>query len=387
MKTSTKLSMVAGACALALAVPAVTAPAVESTIPTVRTPSAWVRPIAPGGYAPGTDEGSGSPGTSTPSGQGSVAQDAPTASTSTQPTAEQSRGVVLINATTPSGEGAGTGMVLTASGQVLTNYHVVQGSTSLTVTVADTGEQYRASVVGWDAEHDVALIQLEGASGLSTVALDDDRLAVGDALTAVGNASGGGSLVAASGRVTGLDQQVTVSNEGRAETLRGAIATDAAAEPGDSGGPMFDAEGEVAGMTTAGGQTTTAVPGYRGRAVTTTDVSYAVPIEDAMGVIDQIRAGEESGTVRIGPRAYLGVSVASESLVVASVVGDGPAAGAGITAGSAVTSIGGRAVTTHDELSDALDALEPDQEVAVTWTDADGVRHAATVTLGASPIA
>lgn len=363
MKTSTKLSMaVAGACALALTIPTVAAPlATSAAVPVVRTPASWSRPV--------------------------VQQSAATASVSATPTADQIRGVVLITSTTLSGEGAGTGMVLTASGQVLTNYHVVEGSTSLTATVADTGEQYPASVVGWDAERDVALIQLEGASGLATVTLDDDALAVGDALTAVGNAEGGGVLVAASGQVTALDQQVTVSNEGRAETLTGAIQTNAGAEPGDSGGPMFDDDGEVAGMTTAGGQTTTAVPGRPGPALATTSVSYAVPIEDAMSVIAQIRAGNEAGSVRIGPRAYLGVSVGSQSLVVASVVEDGPAAKAGLDAGSLITSIDGTAVTTHDELSAALDALDPGRAVSVTWADAEGVRHTATVTLGESPVA
>ncbi|MFT3876727.1 MAG: trypsin-like peptidase domain-containing protein [Propioniciclava sp.] len=409
MKTSTKLSMVtvAGVCAVALVVPALTAPAAESIVPTVRTPSAWVRPVSPGGSdsSPGwergtwpqagsssgagsSESGSSDSGSSGQPGAASGMQDSPaTASATTQPTAAQSRGVVLINSTMPSGEGAGTGMVLTSSGQVLTNYHVVEGSTSLTATIADTGEQYRATVVGWDAARDVALIQLQDASGLATVTLDDDDLAVGDALTAVGNASGGGKLIAAPGQVTALEQQVKVSNEGKAENLSGVIATDAAAEPGDSGGPMFDHEGEVAGMTTAGGQTTTAVPGYRGRAVATTNVSYAVPIEDAMSVINQIRAGHESGTVRIGPRAYLGVSVASSSLTVASVADGGPAAGAGLTVGSTITSIDGQAVTTHDELAAALEPREPGQKVALTWLDADGVRHSATVTLGSSPVA
>ncbi len=358
MKTSTTLSLaLGGAFALAVAIPAVGAPIAPTMAPVVRAPS-WAGPTIQA-----------------------------TASTSTTPSADQTRGVVLIDSSTPAGEGAGTGMVLTASGQVLTNYHVVEGSTSLTATIADTGRQYAASVVGWDAEEDVALLQLEGASGLAAVTLDDEGVRVGDALTAVGNAAGGGVLVAASGRVTALDQQVTVANEGRTETLTGAIQTDAGAEPGDSGGPMFDDEGEVAGMTTAGGQTTTAMPGRRGGASATTSVSYAVSIGDAASVIAQIRAGDESGGVRIGPRAYLGVSVGSPSLVVASVVEGGPAATAGLDAGSVITSIGGTAVTTHDDLSAALDALEPGQEVALAWTGADDVRHTATVTLDASPLA
>ncbi len=297
--------------------------------------------------------------------------------------------VVLITTRTGSGEAAGTGMVLTSSGEVLTNYHVVHGSTEVTVEIPATGQTYTATVVGHDAGKDVALLQLEDASGLATITPDRDALGVGDTVTAVGNAGGGGELVAASGTVTALEQQVTVGDDsGGSETLVGVIQTTAGAQPGDSGGPMFDAQGEVVGMTTAGSQTVTRGPRGRGtpsQAVTTT--SFAVPIADALAVVDQIRSGTESGTVQIGAKAYLGISVVgSGSLVVGSVVADGPAAGVGITPGSVITSLNGTAVTTHAELATVLGGLEPGQQARVAWTDADGVRHAATLTLGTSPV-
>lgn len=148
---------------------------------------------------------------------------------------------------------------------------------------------------------------------------------------------------------------------------------------------MFDAESEVSGMTTAGGQAVAYAPGRGGERQATT-VSYAVPIATALRVVDLIRAGDPTGSVHVGARAYLGVSVASESLVVASVVAGGPAAAAGLAQGSLITSVDDRAVTTHAELSALLDALRPGLDVEVTWIDPSGVSHAASVTLGESPV-
>jgi len=304
-------------------------------------------------------------------------------------TDDLARGVVLVSVTTASGEGAGTGMVLTASGQVLTNYHVVEGSTAIDVTLASTGATYAAQVLGHDATADVALLQLEGASGLETVTLDDDGVQVGDAVTAVGNAEGGGELVAAAGTVPALEQTVTVSSGDSTETLAGVIETAAGAVPGDSGGPMFDAEGEVLGMTTAGGQeAATGGPGRRGGrgAVQVTSVSYAVPVADALAVVAQVRTGQDAGTVEVGPRAYLGVSIADDGLTVASVSHGTAAARAGITTGSQLTAIGGVTVRTRSGLAAELAGLEPGDRVEVAWVGADGVRHSATVELGASPV-
>ena len=170
-------------------------------------------------------------------------------------TVSQSVGVVLIDTVLPyeSARAAGTGMVLTASGQVLTNYHVVAGAGSITVTVPQGGRSYQATVVGSDATDDVALLQLTGASGLSTVTVDGEQAAVGDVVTAVGNANGTGALCAATGTISSLAVSVTAADEGSAssETLTPMIETTADVVAGDSGGPLLDAQGEVMGIDTA----------------------------------------------------------------------------------------------------------------------------------------
>lgn len=299
----------------------------------------------------------------------------------TLPTDAQSKGIVLIEASSGNSLGAGTGMVLTADGKVLTNYHVVAGSEKVSVTLADTGDTYEATVVGFDQTRDVALLQLANASNLPTVTVDDDSLAVGDTVSAVGNAEGGGELVRADGQVTGIDQDLTVSSDspwGAEEDLNGLIQTDANAVPGDSGGPMFDSENEVTGMTTAG-------------SVRAGD-SYAIPIASALQVVQVIEAGKDSGTVRVGPAGYLGIVVADatrgsrSSRVITQVVEDSPAGKAGIEVGSTLTSVNGTKITSSTNLADVIRVLEPGQQVKVEWTTPDGDAKSADVTLGASPI-
>lgn len=303
-----------------------------------------------------------------------------------QVSSAQSRGVVLIEAGSDNAQGAGTGMVVSSDGKVLTNYHVVQSSTQVQVTVASTGKQYTATVLGHDASSDVALLQLKDASGLETVKVDDDELASGDDVTAVGNANGQGFLTAASGRVTQLDATITVSNESSpsgSERLTNAIRTTAQAQPGDSGGPMFDAEGEVVGMTTAGSQ---AAGGINTRNATV--ASYAVPIGRAMGIIQQIQQGKESGTVRVGANAYLGITVTTRqsSVQVASVVADGPAAKAGLAAGNVLLTIDGATIDSHAALAEVLATHQPGDRVQLEWLDAQGQTRRGTVELGNSPI-
>ncbi|MFV0407696.1 MAG: S1C family serine protease [Propioniciclava sp.] len=294
------------------------------------------------------------------------------------------RGVALINNSGPDGNSAGTGMVLTADGQVLTNYHVVAGTTAVTVTIADTGQSYAATVLGHDAVQDVALLQLADATNLDPVTLDDDGVTVADTLTVVGNANGGGELVAAQGTVTGVDQSVTVRNRNDLAELTGVIETNADAEPGDSGGPMFDSEGEVSGMTTAGSQTYAQT--RRGQATTQTETtSLAVPIEDAMAVVTQIRAGIERDTVTIGPAAYLGLSVAPGLQVIGVATGSGADA-AGIPAAATLVGIGDTALATQADLAEALTGFEPGDTVSVTWLTPDHEARSAEVTLGESPV-
>jgi len=317
-------------------------------------------------------------------------------------TAAESRGVALVDTVLSGGEAAGTGIVLSSDGEVLTNYHVVEGSTSIRVTLPGSGRAYTATVVGADQTADVALLKLAGASGLATARIDDDTLAVGDAVTAVGNAGGTGSLTAADGTVTDLSSSITTQSEGdvAGERLTRLVETSADVVPGDSGGPLLDAEGEVVGVDTAassGGE----IDGY------------AVPIDTALAVVTQIRSGEETSAVRIGPAAFLGVQVATgavsdsaygygdgygrsygreasgtsnEGASIAGVVEDGAAAQAGIEAGDTITGVGSTAVASASDLTDALAGLDPGDRVRVTWTGADGSSTSAEVTLGSSPL-
>jgi len=328
-------------------------------------------------------------------GYGSYAAYGGYATPDSQPaTTAQSAGVVLIDTVLPyqNAQAAGTGMVLTADGQVLTNYHVVQGAGTITVTVAATGQSYQASVVGTDPSNDVALLQLAGASGLTTVKADDDVAKVGDAVIAVGNAGGTGSLTAAAGTISSLSASVTAASEGSAsgsETLSSMIETTADVVSGDSGGPLFDAEGEVVGIDTAA-STGAEIDGY------------AIPIQRALSIVGQIRSGAETGTVRIGPAAFLGVELSSgasygygyardagfgSGATVGGVVSGGAAADAGLQAGDVITSLDGRTISSAADVGAALVGSNPGDQVGIAWTDQAGTTHTGTVTLGASPVA
>lgn len=328
------------------------------------------------GQLPG-GPGRGAPGTSDDSTGTTSAQ------TTTAATAEQQVGVVTIATTLgySGGSSAGTGMALTTDGLVLTNHHVVEGATAISVTVESTGETYEATVVGTDASADVALLRLTDAQGLATVTLDDDGGAdVGDTVTAVGNAEGGGVLVAAAGEVTGTDETMTAatSSNGEAETLSGLIEFSAAVVSGDSGGPVLDDEGEVVGITTAA-----SVGG-------TTTVAYAIDIVDAVAIVQQIESGVETNTVQIGYPAFLGIGLGVDSgagAVVEGVIDGAPAASAGLTAGDVVTGVDGTPVTSSTALSALLGGHEPGDTVTLTWTDAEtGATQQAAVTLAQGPV-
>lgn len=299
---------------------------------------------------------------------------------SSQVSAAQSAGVVLIEARTSSGLAAGTGMILTADGNVLTNYHVVAGSEKLAVTVADTGDTYTATVLGFDQTRDVALLRLADASGLTTVKTDTNGVTVGEEIAAVGNAGGEGVLVGAAGEVAATNRDLRVASDspwGSTEDLSGLIQTSANAVPGDSGGPMFDSGAEVVGMTTAGS--------------TRESTSYAVPISTAVAVVEQIEAGTDAGTVRVGPAGYLGVRVAqadqgSSGVTVTEVVAGSPSDQAGMKAGGRLTQVGDTSITASTNLANVIRTLEPGQRVTIHWITTAGTTKEATVTLGSSPV-
>lgn len=292
---------------------------------------------------------------------------------------DEGRGVVLIDTALPTGAGAGTGLVLSEDGLVLTNYHVVDGSFEVRATVAGTGTTYSGRVLGYHASADVALVQLDDAKGLDTVRLDDDGDddEVGDPVTAVGNGRGVGMLVTVDGAITAVDRDITTSPP-HSESLTGLIETDAPAVPGYSGGPMLDEEGEVIGVTTA------ASDGGPGQ-------SYAVPIEDALDIVDRIEAGDEGDGVHVGAPPYLGVTITEDDqdgdgVRVAGVADDTPADEAGLVEGDLITAVDGERVTTVRELLDALDAYQPGDGIELSWTH-DGEERSAPVTLEESPYA
>jgi S1-C subfamily serine protease len=312
--------------------------------------------------------GSASGGTSTGSGS------------STTATADQQVGVVTVDTVLgyQHGEAAGTGMVVTADGEILTNNHVIEGATSITVTVLSTGDSYTATVVGTDPTDDVAVLQLRGASGLHVADFGGKAAEVGDAVTAVGNAGGTGTASAAAGTVTAVEQSITATGESGsdAEQLSGLIETDADVVAGDSGGPLYDtASGEIIGMDTAassGGDV----------------VGYAIPIATALSIAGQTVDGVDAATIHQGYPAFLGVSVdptGSGGAAIAQVLPGGPAEDAGITAGNVVTAVGGTTIGSSDDLTTALAGHDAGDTVSVTWSDTVGATHTAQVTLAAGP--
>lgn len=299
----------------------------------------------------------------------------------TEATAAQQVGLAYISTTLDygSGEAAGTGMVLTSDGEVLTNHHVVEGATEISVEIASTGETYEAQVVGYDAATDVALLQLKDASGLSTVATDsDEAVEVGDDVVGVGNAGGTSQASAAAGTVTGTGQSITVSDEsGGSESLDDLIQVDADIVAGDSGGPLYDDDGEVVGINTAASSGSADITGY------------AVPIGAALLIAEQIASGQESGTVEIGASAFLGVTLAPTATGSATISGtvDGSAAAeAGLVAGDTVTSLDGTSITSSEALSEAIAHYDAGDRVMLGWVDASGQSHTDAVTLGAGPV-
>ena len=218
------------------------------------------------------------------------------------------QGIVIINTTLQysSERAAGTGMVINAArGLVLTNNHVIENSTKISATVAATGKNFQAKVVGYDVTGDIALIQLQHPSGLHQVPLgDSSKVKVGDAVTALGNAEGRSAIVPAAGHITGVNRTITASDQGgvvTSETLHGMFQTDAGVVSGDSGGPLVNAAGRVIGMDTAGNDVR--FPDQQSAA------GFAIPIKTALSVAREIVAGHASSTISIGYPPFIGIYV------------------------------------------------------------------------------
>jgi S1-C subfamily serine protease len=291
------------------------------------------------------------------------------------------------------GQAAGTGLVLTPSGEVLTNNHVIKGATSIKVTDVGNGRTYPARVVGYDRSQDIAVLQMQGASGLPTVTLGDSgSVTRGQKVVALGNAGGkGGTPSVATGRVASLGDSITASDAsaGTSEQLTGLIHHDAGIQPGDSGGPLVNTAGQVIGINTA------ASTGIQLQSEQTQ--AFAIPINRAVAVARQIEAGAASATVHIGPTGFLGVEIlsadgaaaqgvpAGSGAAVAGVLPGAPAARAGLAAGDVIVSVDGHRIASPNELQTALGLHHPGDGVSIGWTDQAGQRHSATVTLITGP--
>ena len=282
-------------------------------------------------------------------------------------------------------ETAGTGIVLTPDGVVLTNHHVIDGALDISAVSLGNGAEYVADVLGYDSSRDIAVLRLQGAGDLPAATLaKDTAVGIGDPVTAVGNAEGGGVPVAARGFVTDLGQAITArsSTDGSRNRLNGLIQIDAAVRPGDSGGPLVNTTAAVIGVNTAGNADSDPT-----KPAPAQPRSYAVPIDTAMTIVDQVRAGTASATVHIGDTPLLGISVTDDARgaeVLWVSIGT-PADDAGIEIGDIVTEFDGIPIRSSDDLSGLMIARHPGDAVELRWLDEAGSARSTKIVLEKGP--
>jgi S1-C subfamily serine protease len=382
------------------------------------TATAIVAAGAGAGVAVGLSHGSATGGSATSTSQTSLS--------TAQIASSVDPGLVDVKATLgdQSATSLGTGIVLTSNGEILTNNHVINGATSVSVTDIGNGKTYQATVVGYDESADIAVLQLSGASGLTTATTgNSSTVGVGNSVVALGNAGGvGGTPSVAAGSVTALDQSITASDEssGSSEQLTGLIETNADIQAGDSGGPLVNSHGQVIAMDTAastnyqfggsgsggnggsgggfggfgGGSGSSGSSGSSNSSASTTQ-GFAIPINTALSIAKQIDSGQASSTVHVGATAFLGLEIGSSSQgfqttqgveIVGTATGT-PAASAGLVEGDVVTALDGKSVSTGTDITEILVGHHPGDKVSITWTDQSGQSHTATLTLGTGPSA
>jgi S1-C subfamily serine protease len=303
-------------------------------------------------------------------------------------------GVVFIQAQQSAGAATGTGFVIDDEGHILTNAHVVEGSDEISVEIGDDGESRSAELVGMDPSSDVALLDVEEDNDLTALEMGSStEVEVGDPVVAIGNPFGLDRTVT-SGIVSAKARQIQAPN---GFSISDVLQTDAAVNPGNSGGPLLDGSGRVIGINS---QIASQGGGNEG-------VAFAVPIETAQDVTDQLLA---DGSVE---RAYLGISggditaEAAEALDLPTDSGvlvdrayeGGPADEAGIRGSSGQTTVGGQQLPTGgdiiteldgepidgmEEIISAVNTRQPGEELQLTVVR-DGETRDVTVTLGDRP--
>ena len=330
----------------------------------------------------------------------------------------------------------GTGMILSSSGLVLTNNHVIDGATEVKVALADnTSQIYTARVVGYDSTDDVALLQLTGASGLATVSFgNSSQVRVGIPVLALGDAEGKGGVTPARGEISALNRSIQASDEGSntIEDLNHMLETNAQIQQGDSGGALANNAGQVIGMVTA------ANTGVDGQSGGTT--GFAIPIDTALRIAGQIASKKSSSTVYIGVPGFLGVEVAqskspdpqqqaadqrqandgqggsgqgggrqggprglacvtggqqpgvpgriapaTSGALILGVVCGSAAQTQGLKVGDVIISVNGQAVTTPGSLTGITARYHPRDVVSVAYQAINGSRHNVRIMLGDGP--
>ncbi len=300
--------------------------------------------------------------------------------------------VVNVVSESSSGQGEGTGFIVRSDGIVVTNYHVVEGASKVTVlTSAQEPDRYDARVIGGDVEADLAILQVD-ATDLPTVPLGNSSdLKLGQQVVAIGYALGlaGGPSVT-TGVVSSLTRRITVQDERCTEcstqgqrVYTDVIQTDAAINPGNSGGPLVNMAGQVVGINTAG-------------ANQAENIGFAIQIDSAEPVIFQ--AAEHPSQ----PVAFMGISSGDASdpsiqfefnpqvgqgAVIVDVVSGGPAAEAGIQTGDVVVLFDGQLVDSAERLGELIRDHRPGDQVEVGIVHADGSKESVTVVLGVNPVA
>ena len=254
---------------------------------------------------------------------------------------------------------SGSGFIITEDGYILTNYHVIEGSDSITVTMYD-GSSYDAELIGYDQSNDVAVLKID-ASGLTPVTFgDSDKLVVGQDVLAIGNPLGELTFTLTTGVVSALDREITLSGSLRMKLIQ----TDCAINSGNSGGALFNMYGEVVGITNAKYSSS----GYE---ASVDNIGFAIPVNTVTGIVEQIMTDGEISSPYIG----LSVRDVDESLLdfgipagaeVHAVTEDSPAAEAGLEENDIITAANGETITGSGDLVDFIRACQAGDKVELT---------------------
>jgi S1-C subfamily serine protease len=338
----------------------------------------------------------------------------------------------------PGGTLEGTGMILNSSGLVLTNNHVIEGTSREVAKIANNPtQQYNVTVLGTDDTDDVALLQLDGAKGLKPVPFGNSNdVQMGQSVVALGNADGqDGAPAVVTGSITDLNRSIQASDAGAdtTENLHDMLQTNAPIVEGDSGGALASTQGLVIGMDTAANT----------QNGTGQSMGFAIPINRALSIARQIAAGQASKQIQFGYPAFLGVTVAragsnpssstslqtqlrelqeaadqqgasglgglggsgrnggclstsqatapqrapdvSSGVLIGGVLCDTPVASAGLTMGSVITGIDSQAISSPAQLTSVLDGYKPGQSITLSWVTANGQHKTSKMTLISGP--